>query len=57
MSKWENMSNSEIRSKMTSMTNEYESIKQKINNLFSELDTLDIEYDKAKKELDKRTKK
>lgn len=57
MSKWENMSNSEIRSKMASMINEYESIKQKINNLFSEMDILDVEYDKAKKELDKRSKK
>ena len=57
MANWENMNNSEIRAKMLSMTNEYESIKQKINNLITKMDNLDIEYDKAKKELEKRTKK
>jgi uncharacterized coiled-coil DUF342 family protein len=56
MINWENISNSEIRTKMISMVNEYESIKNQINKLISKMDTLDIEYDKAKKELEKRTK-
>lgn len=54
---WNNMSNMEIRQKMESMTLEYESIKNKINKLINELDILDIEYDKAKKEIEKRSKK
>jgi hypothetical protein len=39
------------------MEEEYESIKNKINKLVDKLDILDNEYDKAKKELEKRTKK
>lgn len=54
---WENLSNTEIRVKMSSMTNEYEAIKIKINNLLNKLDALDIEYNKAEKELEKRSKK
>lgn len=54
---WNNMSNTDIRIKMSSMKEEYEAIKNKINNLLSQLDTLDIEYVKAKKELEKRSKK
>lgn len=38
------------------MKMEYESIKNKINNLVSELDKLDIEYNNANKELNKRSK-
>ena len=56
MNDWSNLSNSEIRLRMTSMQNEYESIKLKINNLVSTMDTLDEEYNKAKKELEKRSK-
>ncbi len=56
MNDWSNLSNSEIRLRMTSMQNEYESIKLKINNLVSKMDTLDEEYNKAKKELEKRSK-
>lgn len=54
---WENLSNMEIRVKMSSMANEYEAIKIKINNLLNKLDALDIEYNKAEKELEKRSKK
>lgn len=57
MINWEILSNSEIRNKMTSMENQYESIKIKINKLIGELDTLDAEYNKAKKEIDKRSRK
>lgn len=54
---WESFSNQDIRIKMESMKIEYESIKNKINNLFSSLDMLDNEYNKAIKELEKRSKK
>jgi hypothetical protein len=57
MERWEKMSNAEIRMKMSSMEMVYESIKNKINNLVSELDKLDIDYDNAQKELNKRSKK
>lgn len=54
---WSNMSNTEIRRKMESMTLEYESIKNKINDFISQMDMMDIEYDKAKKEIERRSKK
>lgn len=54
---WSNMSNTEIRRKMESMTLEYESIKNKINDFISKMDMMDIEYDKAKKEIERRSKK
>lgn len=53
---WKNMSNANIRDKMTSMSNEYEYIKNKINELISKLDLLDNEYNNAKKELNRRSK-
>ena len=53
---WTNMSNSEIRNRITSMEMEYESIKNQINNLVNMLDNLDIEYNNANKELSKRSK-
>ena len=53
---WKNMSNANIRDKMVSMSNEYEYIKNKINELFSKLDLLDNEYNNAKKELNRRSK-
>lgn len=53
---WSNMSNSEIRNRIASMEMEYESIKNKINNLVTMLDDLDIEYNNANKELNKRSK-
>ena len=51
------MTNTEIRLKMKNMEIEYESIKNKINSLFNELEKLDIQYNKAQKELEKRIKK
>jgi peptidoglycan hydrolase CwlO-like protein len=57
MINWETLSNSEIRNKMTSMENQYESIKNKVINLIGDLDNLDIEYNKAKKEIEKRSKR
>lgn len=57
MTDWENLSNTEIRIKMSSMTNEYEAIKNKINILINKLDALDIDYNKAKKEIEKRSRK
>lgn len=57
MNEWSNMSNMEIRQKMESMILEYESIKNKINKLINNLDKLDIEYDNAKKEIERRGKK
>ena len=50
------MSNSEIRTRIASMKMEYESIKIKINNLVNLLDNLDVEYNNANKELNKRVK-
>lgn len=57
MNKWEKMSNSEIRQKMESMTYEYESLKNKINKIISEMDYLDKEYNDAHNEIEKRLKK
>lgn len=56
MTDWSNMSNSEIRTRIASMKMEYESIKIKINNLVNLLDNLDVEYNNANKELNKRVK-
>lgn len=53
---WSNMSNSEIRNRIKSMEMEYESVKNKINNLVNLLDKLDIEYNNANRELNKRSK-
>lgn len=39
------------------MEMEYESIKNKINGLFNELEKLDIQYNKAQNEIEKRTKR
>lgn len=57
MNKWEKMSNSEIRQRMESMTYEYESLKNKINKIISEMDYLDKEYNDAHNEIEKRLKK
>jgi hypothetical protein len=57
MIEWNNMTNTDIRMKMSSMKEEYEAIKNKINNLLSNLDTLDTEYLKAQKVLEERSKK
>ena len=53
---WCNMSNTEIRIKMQAMEMEYESIKNRINKLIDKLDELDIDYNKGKKEREKRSK-
>jgi hypothetical protein len=53
---WTNMGNTEIRMKLSSLEEEYTSIKNKINNLLTKLDNLDIEYIKGKKELENRSK-
>ena len=51
------MTNTDIRMKMASMKEEYEAIKNKINNYLGQLDMLDKEYIKAQKELEERAKK
>ena len=57
MIKWDTISNAEIRKKMESMTLEYEGLKNRINKLIEQMDNLDIEYNKAIKEIEKRSKK
>lgn len=54
---WEKLSNTEIRLKMSSMEEEYKTIKNKINSMISKLDALDIAYNNAKNEIEKRSKK
>ena len=56
INEWCNMSNTEIRIKMQAMEMEYESIKNRINKLIDKLDELDIDYNKGKKEIEKRSK-
>lgn len=56
INEWCNMSNTEIRIKMQAMEMEYESIKNRINKLLDKLDELDIDYNKGKKEIEKRSK-
>ena len=50
------MSNSELKIKLIEMENEYESIKNKINNLVMRMNELDESYNKVKQILNKRTK-
>lgn len=54
---WVSMSNTEIRMKLKTLEEEYTTVKNKINNLLSVLDSLDSEYIKGKKELENRSKK
>lgn len=54
--RYEMMSNSELKIKLIEMENEYESIKNKINNLVMRMDELDESYNKVKQILNKRTK-
>lgn len=56
MTDWQNMTNTDIRMRLQSMEYEYEAVKNKINNLINQLDDLDVEYNKGKKELEKRSK-
>lgn len=51
------MSNTDIRMQIASMKEQYEAIKNKINNYLGQLDILDKEYIKAQKELEERAKK
>jgi predicted nucleic acid-binding Zn-ribbon protein len=53
---WGNMSNTEIRMKLSSLEEEYTSIKNKINSLLTQLDELDNEYIKGKREIENRSK-
>jgi predicted nucleic acid-binding Zn-ribbon protein len=43
--------------KLKTLEEEYTTVKNKINNLLSALDSLDSEYIKGKKELENRSKK
>lgn len=54
--KYEMMSNSELKIKLTEMENEYESLKVKVNNIINRMEELDKSYDKVRKILNKRTK-
>ena len=56
MVEWSNLSSTDIRMKMETMSLEYENLKNKINSLITEMDNLDIEYNNAKKELERRKK-
>lgn len=57
MEEWSKLTNTEIRLKIASMEQEYEAIKNKINNLMNDLESIDVKYNKAISELNKRTKK
>lgn len=54
--KYDLMSNSELKIKMTEMENEYEALKIKINDMLTRMEELDKSYDKIKQILIKRTK-
>lgn len=54
--KYDLMSNSELKIKMTEMENEYEVLKVKINEMLSRMEELDKSYDKVRTILNKRTK-
>ena len=54
--KYEMMSNSELKIKLTEMENEYEVLKVKVNNLLGRMEELDESYNKVKNILNKRTK-
>lgn len=50
------MTNSELRIEMKSLSDEYEVKKNKIRNLLSEMHELDVRYNKIEAELNKRSK-
>lgn len=54
---WKNLGNTEIKLKMKTLEEEYTATKNKINNLLDNLDRLDNEYIRGKKELENRSKK
>ena len=51
---YSNMSNAEIRLRLDSLSNEFESKKLKLNELCEEMDKIEREYLKAKSELEIR---
>lgn len=50
------MTNSELRIEMKSLSDEYEVKKNKIRSLLSEMHELDVRYNKIETELNKRSK-
>ena len=54
--KYDLMSNSELKIKITEMENEYEALKFKVNEILNRMEELDKNYDKVKNILNKRTK-
>lgn len=54
--KYDLMSNSELKIKLTEMENEYEALKVKVNDILNRMEELDKSYDKVNKILNKRTK-
>lgn len=49
-----NMTNSELRLYQKALEDEYEVVKAKIAELFKELDTMDVTYNKVEAELNNR---
>lgn len=49
-----NMSNAELRLYKKSLEDQYEVVKKQINDLYEELDKMDIEYNKVESELNNR---
>lgn len=54
--KYLDMSNAEIRIRLTTLENEYEAIKNRIKGDLERLDSLDAEYNSMKQVLNKRTR-
>ena len=54
--KYLDMSNAEIRIRLTTLENEYEAIKNRIKGDLERLDSLDAEYSSMKQVLNKRTR-
>ena len=54
--KYLDMSNAEIRIRLTTLENEYEVIKNRIKGDLERLDSLDAEYNSMKQVLNKRTR-
>ena len=54
--RYDEMSNAELKIKMTTMENEYDAIKSEIGRLLSRMEKLDNEYNKISSLYKKRTK-
>ena len=54
--KYDLMSNSELKIKMTEMENEYDVLRQKVSDALDRMEELDKFYDNVRKILNKRTK-